>query len=93
MTDRHEVAVEFWFDPVCPYSWTASRWLHEVGKRRLLGEEVLADFYTAFGELVFDAARRRCAQDYPEVLEVALRQVGLPVLRAQAHRERPPVFT
>ena len=28
--------VDLWFDPVCPYSWTASRWLHEVGRRRPL---------------------------------------------------------
>jgi hypothetical protein len=28
--------VNFWFDPVCPYSWTASRWLGEVGRRRPL---------------------------------------------------------
>ena len=28
--------VDLWFDPVCPYSWTASRWLREVGKRRPL---------------------------------------------------------
>jgi hypothetical protein len=34
MTTRRTVEVDFWFDPVCPYSWTASRWLVEVGRRR-----------------------------------------------------------
>ena len=28
--------VDFWFDPVCPYSWTASRWLQQVRQRRHL---------------------------------------------------------
>ena len=123
MTERREVTVDFWFDPVCPYSWTASRWLREVGRRRPLvvrhhvmslyllnehrtdvapdyrrsveasrgparvataaatrfGEEVLADFYTAFGSLVFDVWRRPSAQEYHEVLRVALPRAGLPL--------------
>jgi hypothetical protein len=37
MTDLPDASVvDFWFDPVCPYSWTASRWLHEVGRFRPL---------------------------------------------------------
>ena len=28
--------VDLWFDPVCPYSWTASRWLAEVASVRPL---------------------------------------------------------
>jgi hypothetical protein len=35
MTPQASV-VDFWFDPVCPYSWTASRWLREVQQRRPL---------------------------------------------------------
>ena len=116
------VAVDFWFDPVCPYSWTASRWLQEVGQRRQLkvrphvmslyllnqdrtdvaadyrrsveesrgparvatgvavrfGHEVLADFYTAFGQRVFDVWRRPTAAEYRKVIRAALAQLRLP---------------
>lgn len=36
MGTRRDTVVDFWFDPVCPYSWTASRWLHEAGRHRQL---------------------------------------------------------
>ncbi|MFG2335726.1 disulfide bond formation protein DsbA [Streptomyces yangpuensis] len=32
MTEQR--TVDFWFDPVCPYTWIASRWLVEVTKVR-----------------------------------------------------------
>ena len=35
-TASDRTVVDFWFDPVCPYSWTASRWLCEVQERRPL---------------------------------------------------------
>lgn len=36
MTSVRSTVVDVWFDPVCPYSWTVSRWLGEVAQRRPL---------------------------------------------------------
>ncbi|WP_460944846.1 mycothiol-dependent nitroreductase Rv2466c family protein [Okibacterium endophyticum] len=34
MTDSVRTAVDFWFDPSCPWAWMTSRWLDEVARQR-----------------------------------------------------------
>ncbi|GAA4412832.1 DsbA family protein [Fodinibacter luteus] len=56
--------VDFWFDPVCPYSWTASRWLLEVGQRRRLRVR-----HHVMSLYLLNAHRTDVAADYRRVLD------------------------
>ena len=34
MSQDTRTPVDFWFDPLCPWAWIASRWMHEVQRQR-----------------------------------------------------------
>jgi hypothetical protein len=69
--------IEFFFDPVCPFAWMTSRWVHQVASRRPLAVE------WRFIALRLVNADKDYATDFPEGYE-RLHGAGLRMLRVAA---------
>ena len=83
-TEQTPAQVDFWFDPICPWTWITSRWILEVQKVRPVNVTwhvmSLSVLYTALGtRFHHDKAPRD-----RETITAALAEAGLPAHLADA---------
>lgn len=81
-TGRAATQVDFWFDPICPWAWIASRWMLEVHRvRRVdLRWHVMSLAYLNDG-------KDDLSQEFRALLETAWGPVRICVAAAERHGE------
>ena len=79
-TTTSTATADFWFDPLCPWAWIASRWMKEVEQVR----DVRVDFHVmSLGYLNQD--KNDISDEYREFLATAWGPVRVCVAAAQQH--------
>ncbi len=88
-TDADRTAVDFWFDPLCPWAWMSSRWLLEVEKVR----PIAPSFHVM--SLAYLNADKDIPEDYRKMLEPAWGPVRVAIAAAQAEGDQVllPLYT
>jgi hypothetical protein len=80
MAEQELTRVDFWFDPICPWAWIASRWMHEVEKVR-----PVQTFWHVMSLSVLNEDKEDLSDSYRELLGTGWGPVRVCIAAEQQH--------
>jgi len=80
MAEQELTRVDFWFDPICPWAWIASRWMHEVQQVR-----PVQTFWHVMSLSVLNADKTDLSDKYRELLRTGWGPVRVCIAAEQEH--------